>query len=169
MIEHAAVEAAKKFAENEENRTDTRGVVKASRVFPVVSVFSVLMGIAMALLKLKQGGVMFYVLAAAFVPYRTSEIRYTLLMIAFLLLSLYFFSCTLRFRVMWDEEGIRIRQNWKPEKHYAWTELEQMYIEDQCIILYLDGKKYGFSQGCPNSMELIDFLEQKFSAEQAAE
>ena len=44
-----------------------------------------------------------------------------------------------------------------------------MYIEDQCIILYLDGKKYGFSQGCPNSMELIDFLEQKFSAEQAAE
>lgn len=51
LLEHAAVEAAKKFAENEENRTDTRGVVKASRVFPVVSVFSVLMGIAMALLK----------------------------------------------------------------------------------------------------------------------
>lgn len=99
---------------------------------------------------------------AFFVRYGTSEIWYTLLMIAFLLLSLYFFSCTLRFRVMWDEEGIRIRQNWKPEKHYAWTELEQMYIEDQCIILYLDGKKYGFSQGCPNSMELIDFLEQKF-------
>ena len=91
---------------------------------------------------------------AFFVRYGTSEIWYTLLMIAFLLLSLYFFSCTLRFRVMWDEEGIRIRQNWKPEKHYAWTELEQMYIEDQCIILYLDGKKYGFSQGCPNSMEL---------------
>ena len=90
---------------------------------------------------------------AFFVRYGTSEIWYTLL----------------RFRVMWDEEGIRIRQNWKPEKHYAWTELEQMYIEDQCIILYLDGKKYGFSQGCPNSMELIDFLEQKFSAEQAAE
>ena len=106
---------------------------------------------------------------AFFVRYGTSEIWYALLMIAFLLLSLYFFSCTLRFRVMWDEEGIRIRQNWKPEKHYAWTELEQMYIEDQCIILYLDGKKYGFSQGCPNSMELIDFLEQKFSAEQAAE
>ena len=41
--------------------------MKASKVFPVVSVFSVLMGIAMALLKLKQGGVMFYVLAAAFV------------------------------------------------------------------------------------------------------
>lgn len=59
LLEHAAVEAAKKFAENEENRTDTRGVVKASKVFPVVSVFSVLMGIAMALLKLKQGGVMF--------------------------------------------------------------------------------------------------------------
>ena len=55
LLEHAAVEAAKKFAENEENRTDTRGVVKASKVFPVVSVFSVLMGIAMALLKLKQG------------------------------------------------------------------------------------------------------------------
>ena len=68
---------------------------------------------------------------AFFVRYGTSEIWYTLLMIAFLLLSLYFFSCTLRFRVMWDEEGIRIRQNWKPEKHYAWTELEQMYIEDQ--------------------------------------
>lgn len=38
---------------------------------------------------------------AFFVRYGTSEIWYTLLMIAFLLLSLYFFSCTLRFRVMW--------------------------------------------------------------------
>ena len=55
LLEHAAVEAAKKFAENEENRTDTRGVVKASKVFPVVSVFSVLMGIAMALAEIKAG------------------------------------------------------------------------------------------------------------------
>ena len=39
---------------------------------------------------------------AFFVRYGTSEIWYTLLMVAFLLVSLYFFTCTLRFRVMWD-------------------------------------------------------------------
>ena len=87
---------------------------------------------------------------AFFVRYGTSEIWYTLLMVAFLLVSLYFFTCTLRFRVMWDD-------------------FEQMYIKDQCIMLHLNGRRYGFSQGCPNAMELIEFLEQKFSAEQAAE
>ena len=86
---------------------------------------------------------------AFFVRYGTSEIWYTLLMIAFLLLSLYFFSCTLRFRVMWDEEGIRIRQNWKPEKHYAWTELEQMYIEDQCIICIWTARSTAFHRAVP--------------------
>ena len=66
MLEQAAVEAAKKLAENEESRTDTRGIVKASKVFPVISVASVLMAVAMAFLKHRQGGVMFYVLAGAF-------------------------------------------------------------------------------------------------------
>ena len=101
--------------------------------------------------------------------YGTSEIWYTLLMIVFLLVSLYFFTCTLRFRVLWDDDGIHIRQNWKPEVHYTWDDFEQMYIKDQCIMLHLNGRRYGFSQGCPNAMELIEFLEQKFSAEQAAE
>jgi len=90
-------------------------------------------------------------------------------MIVFLLVSLYFFTCTLRFRVLWDDDGIHIRQNWKPEVHYTWDDFEQMYIKDQCIMLHLNGRRYGFSQGCPNAMELIEFLEQKFSAEQAAE
>ena len=89
---------------------------------------------------------------AFFVRYGTSEIWYTL-----------------RFRVMWDDDGIHIRQNWKPEVHYTWDDFEQMYIKDQCIMLHLNGRRYGFSQGCPNAMELIEFLEQKFSAEQAAE
>ena len=66
-------------------------------------------------------------------------------------------------------DGIHIRQNWKPEVHYTWDDFEQMYIKDQCIMLHLNGRRYGFSQGCPNAMELIEFLEQKFSAEQAAE
>lgn len=106
---------------------------------------------------------------AFFVRYGTSEIWYTLLMIVFLLVSLYFFTCTLRFLVLWDDDGIHIRQNWKPEVHYTWDDFEQMYIKDQCIMLHLNGRRYGFSQGCPNAMELIEFLEQKFSAEQAAE
>ena len=63
---------------------------------------------------------------AFFVRYGTSEIWYTLLMVAFLLVSLYFFTCTLRFRVMWDDDGIHIRQNWKPEVHYTWDDFEQM-------------------------------------------
>lgn len=92
-----------------------------------------------------------------FVRYGTSEIWYTLLMVAFLLVSLYFFTCTLRFRVMWDDDGIHIRQNWKPEVHYTWDDFEQMYIKDQCIMLHLNGRRYGFSQGCPNAMELIEF------------
>ena len=54
-----------------------------------------------------------------FVRYGTSEIWYTLLMIVFLLASLYFFTCTLRFRVMWDDGGIHIRQNWMPEPAWA--------------------------------------------------
>ena len=40
LLEQAAVEAAKKLAENEESHTDTRGIVKASKVFPVVSIAS---------------------------------------------------------------------------------------------------------------------------------
>ena len=37
LLEQAAVEAAKKLAENEESHTDTRGIVKASKVFPVLA------------------------------------------------------------------------------------------------------------------------------------
>ena len=78
---------------------------------------------------------------AFFVRYGTSEIWYTLLMIVFLLVSLYFFTCTLRFRVLWDDDGIHIRQNWKPEVHYTWDDFEQMYIKDQCIMLHLNGRR----------------------------
>lgn len=37
LLERAAMEAAKKMAESEESHTDVRGIVKASKVFPVVS------------------------------------------------------------------------------------------------------------------------------------
>ena len=45
---------------------------------------------------------------AFFVRYGTSEIWYTLLMIVFLLVSLYFFTCTLRFRVLWDDDFVLV-------------------------------------------------------------
>lgn len=38
LLERAAMEAAKKMAESEESHTDVRGIVKASKVFPVVSI-----------------------------------------------------------------------------------------------------------------------------------
>ncbi len=120
LLEHAAVEAAKKFAENEENRTDTRGVVKASKVFPVVSVFSVLMGIAMALLKLKQGGVMFYVLAAAFV-----------------LLGVFLLIYGHNFKIEYDRTGITVYNFFGKPKQYELqdaenrTEKRRLYRSDR--------------------------------------
>ncbi len=101
------------------------------------------------------------------IRYGFSEIWYTLLMVLFLLGSVYFLVGALRFRVTWGADGFHIRQGLMPEKHYTLDDLEQMYKEDQCIILYLNGKKYGFSQGCPHAMELIEFLEENFSSEQA--
>ena len=65
-MEQAAVEAAKKLAENEESHTDTRGIVKASKVFPVVSIASILLALGMAFLKHRQSDAAFYVLAGAF-------------------------------------------------------------------------------------------------------
>ena len=66
LLEQAAVEAAKKLAENEESHTDTRGIVKASKVFPVVSIASILLALGMAFLKHRQSDAAFYVLAGAF-------------------------------------------------------------------------------------------------------
>lgn len=103
------------------------------------------------------------------IRYGFNEIWYLLLMVLFLLFSLYFLIGALRFRVTWGADGFYIRQELKPEKHYALDEFQQMYIEDQCIILYLGGKKYGFSQGCPHAMEFIEFLEETFPAEQKEE
>lgn len=54
------------------------------------------------------------------------------------LLSLYFSAAHCGFGHVGEEASVR--QNWKPEKHYAWTELEQM-LSISRIILYLDGKK----------------------------
>lgn len=67
LLERAAIEAAKKAADKEDQNTDTIGIVKASKVFPVISILSILAGVGMIFLKLKQGGTLFYVLAAAFV------------------------------------------------------------------------------------------------------
>ena len=66
LLEQAAVEAAKKLAENEESHIDTRGIVKASKVFPVVSIASILLALGMAFLKHRQSDAAFYVLAGAF-------------------------------------------------------------------------------------------------------
>ena len=43
LLERAAMEAAKKMAESEESRADTRGIVEASKVFPVVSIAAILL------------------------------------------------------------------------------------------------------------------------------
>lgn len=134
LLEHAAVEAAKKFAENEENRTDTRGVVKASRVFPVVSVFSVLMGIAMALLKLKQGGVMFYVLAAAFV-----------------LLGVFLLIYGHNFKIEYDRTGITVYNFFGKPKQYELQDVQKIELKsDGYTVLTAKGKsgwKRTFSWG----------------------
>ena len=59
LLERAAMEAAKKMAENEESHTDTRGIVKASKVFPVVSIASILLALGMAFLKHRQSDAAF--------------------------------------------------------------------------------------------------------------
>ncbi|WP_337513691.1 hypothetical protein [Ruminococcus sp.] len=124
LLEHAAVEAAKKFAENEENRTETRGVVKASKVFPVVSVFSVLMGIAMALLKLKQGGVMFYVLAAAFV-----------------LLGVFLLIYGHNFKIEYDRTGITVYNFFGKPKQYELQDVQKIELKsDGYTVLTAKGK-----------------------------
>ena len=63
LLERAAMEAAKKMAESEESHTDVRGIVKASKVFPVVSIASILLALGMAFLKHRQSDAAFYVLA----------------------------------------------------------------------------------------------------------
>ena len=66
LLERAAMEAAKKMAESEESHTDTRGIVKASKVFPVVSIASILLALGMAFLKHRQSDAAFYVLSGVF-------------------------------------------------------------------------------------------------------
>lgn len=44
LLERAAIEAAKKVSETEEASTDVTGVVKASKIFPIVSSVSLLAG-----------------------------------------------------------------------------------------------------------------------------
>ncbi|MFQ9093445.1 MAG: hypothetical protein ACLR5S_03470 [Ruminococcus sp.] len=123
LLEHAAVEAAKKFAENEENRTDTRGVVKASRVFPVVSVFSVLMGIAMALLKLKQGGVMF-------MCWRR-----------FVLLGVFLLIYGHNFKIEYDRTGITVYNFFGKPKQYELQDVQKIELKsDGYTVLTAKGK-----------------------------
>lgn len=97
-----------------------------------------------------------------FMRYGTSEIWYLLLMVLFFLGSVWFLIGALRFRVTWGEDGFGIRQGLMPEKHFALEELEQTGVQEQMIILVFHGKKYGFSQGCPGAMELIEFLEKTY-------
>ncbi len=93
--------------------------------------------------------------------WKTDEIYYLLFLLLFLLLGVYFLICTLRFRIAWDETTIYIRQGLQKEKQYTMDQLQSVTLVDQAVLLILNGKKCGFSQGCPHTMEFLEFLEKQ--------
>ncbi len=112
LLERAAIEAAKKAAEKEEQNTDTMGVVKASKMFPVISIVSVLAGVGMVFLKLKQGNPVFYVLAVAFV-------------ILGILLLIY----GRNFKIEYDRTGIVVYNFLGKPKQYALEDVQRIELK----------------------------------------
>lgn len=92
---------------------------------------------------------------------KSTEIYYLLLMLLFFLVGIYFLICALRFRITWNENSICVRQGLQKEKAYTMDQLQSVTLVDQAVLLILNGKKYGFSQGCPHTMEFLEFLEKQ--------
>lgn len=92
---------------------------------------------------------------------KSTEIYYLLLMLLFLLVGIYFLICALRFRITWDENTICVRQGLQKERSYTMDQLQSVTLVDQAVLLILNGKKCGFSQGCPHTMEFLEFLEKQ--------
>lgn len=107
LLERAAMEAAKKMAESEESHTDVRGIVKASKVFPVVSIASILLALGMAFLKHRQSDAAFYVLAGVF---------------AVLGICLLIYGHN--FRIEYDRTGITVYNFFGKPKQYTLQKIE---------------------------------------------
>lgn len=124
LLEQAAVEAAKKLAENEESHTDTRGIVKASKVFPVVSIASILLALGMAFLKHRQSDAAFYVLAGAF---------------AVLGICLLIYGHN--FRIEYDRMGITVYNFFGKPKQYELQDVQKIELKsDGYIVRTAKGK-----------------------------
>ena len=112
LLERAAMEAAKKMAESEESHTDVRGIVKASKVFPVVSIASILLALGMAFLKHRQSDAAFYVLAGVF---------------AVLGICLLIYGHN--FRIEYDRTGITVYNFFGKPKQYTLQDVQKIELK----------------------------------------
>ncbi len=153
LLERAAIEAAKKVSETEEARTDVTGVVKASKVFPIISVASLLAGGFFLFLKLKgeqeNASFLLPILAAAFLA-------------TAILLLIYAHN----FRIAYDRTGFTVRNFWGKEKKYALDDVQKIHLkEDGFSIITTQGKirvEKDFFLGSIEFMQyLCDYLKEK--------
>ena len=119
LLERAAMEAAKKMAENEESHTDTRGIVKASKVFPVVSIASILLALGMAFLKHRQSDAAFYVLSGVF---------------AVLGICLLIYGHN--FRIEYDRTGITVYNFFGKPKQYTLQDVQKIELKSDGYIVW---------------------------------
>lgn len=149
LLDRVAIEAGKAFAEKEEAKTDVTGVVKASKLFPIVSVVALLAGGFMLFLKAKQGDFLFYILAAAFA-------------VTAVLLLVYAYN----FRIDYDRSGFTVRNFFGKEKKYALDEVQKLELkEDGFAVITTQGKirvEKDFFLGSAAFMQYLrDYLKEK--------
>lgn len=128
LLERAAMEAAKKMAESEESHTDVRGIVKASKVFPVVSIASILLALGMAFLKHRQSDAAFYVLAGVF---------------AVLGICLLIYGHN--FRIEYDRTGITVYNFFGKPKQYTLQDVQKIELKSDGYIVWTAKGKFGWN------------------------
>ncbi len=146
LLERAAIEAAKKVSETEEANTDVRGVVKASKIFPIISIVSLLAGGFFLFFKLKvkqdSDSFLLYVLAAAFV-------------VTAVLLLIY----AHHFRIEYDRTGFTVRNFFGKEKKYALDDVQKIILkEDGFSVVTTQGKVRVEKDFFLGSMEFMQYL-----------
>lgn len=124
LLERAALETAKKLAEKEEQRTDVVGIVRASKLFPVVGIVVILVGIGAGVLGWKQGEFLFYVLAVA-------------LAVMGILLLVY----GQNFRIEYDRTGIVVSGFLGREKRYRLDEIQRIVLKTDGFVVHMTSGK----------------------------
>lgn len=146
LLERAAIEAAKKVSETEEANTDVTGIVKASKIFPIVSIVSLLAGGFFLFFKLKikqdSDSFLLYVLAAAFI-------------VTAVLLLIY----AHHFRIEYDRTGFTVHNFFGKEKKYALDDVQKIVLkEDGFSIVTTQGKVRVEKDFFLGSMEFMQYL-----------